>query len=406
MSEKLQKRLVHNSFLALFLVLTIILSGMFFFSYRRLLQSSDKLLDWLWENCEYYDYIDKADASSDEETTVSHPLFFAVIVDSETNEMLQISPPQVSREFVAVAEEMTQRAVKEGDERGFVQAHRFIREQGEPDHYHILFVNCEKDLEEFNKIFILGIVLSLVGLILAVSIITATYHRAMHVVSENSEKYRRYLTDSGHEFKTPIAIILTDVDVLEMELKHNEWLRDIRTQAMRLDRLTSDLGFLAQMEQANIPIQMIDFPVSDVIAEAAASFQMLAGSRGLELDLQIQPMLSMHGNDQAIEQLTIILMDNALKYAAPNSRIVLKLAMENSTLNLSVYNKTEFKVEKETAELLFERFYRTESVKDSGKKGSGIGLSLAKAIVNAHNGKIQAFAPEEDSFQIIATFPQ
>lgn len=405
MTPKMQKSLVRNSFLALFLVLAIILSGMFSFSYQRLQQSSDKILDWLSKNRESFQYIDKADASSGEETVFSHPFFFSVIVDSTTNEMLQISPPQVSQEFIATAEEMTQSVVKDNDTRGFVQSYRYIREQGKPDHFHILFLNCEKDLEEFNKIFFRGIVLSLIGLVVAVSIITATYRRAMHVVSESSEKYRRYLTDSGHEFKTPIAIILADVDVLEMELKHNEWVRDIRTQAMRLDRLTSDLGLLAQMEQGSAPIQMIDFPVSDVISEAAASFRAMAASRGLELELQIQPMLSMHGNDQAIEQLATIMMDNALKYAAPESKIVLKFALENSALHLSVYNKTEFNVAKETAELLFDRFYRTESVKDSGKKGSGIGLSLAKAIVNAHNGKIRAFSPEEDSFQIIATFP-
>ncbi len=405
MTQKMQKSLVRNSFLALFLVLTIILSGMFCYSYRQMVRSADEMLDWFWNNRDFFHYVDKAAVSSDEEKTFSHPFFFCVIVDSTSNEMLQISPPQVSESFIATAEEMTKNVVKHSDTNGFVQSYRYMVEQEEKEHRYILFLNCEKDLAEFNKIFSLGIVLSVIGLVVAVCIITTTYRRAMHAVSASSEKYRRYLTDSGHEFKTPIAIILADVDVLEMELKHNEWVRDIRTQAMRLDRLTNDLGLLAQMEQANIPIQMIDFPVSDVISEAAASFQMLANSRGMELELQIQPMLSMHGNDQSIEQLAIILMDNALKYAAPDTKIVLKLAVENSTMQLSVHNKTEFKVSKESVDLLFDRFYRTESVKDSGKKGSGIGLSLAKAIVNAHNGKIRAFSPEEDSFQIIATFP-
>ena len=149
MSEKLQKRLVRNSFLALFLVLAIILSGMFLFSYQRMLQSSDKMLNWLWRNRENFIYEDKANAASDEETAYSHPLFFSVIVDSTTNEMLEISPPQVARDFIAAVEEMTQSVVKKGGAHGFVQSHRYIRGEEEGQGY-ILFLNCEKELEEYN----------------------------------------------------------------------------------------------------------------------------------------------------------------------------------------------------------------------------------------------------------------
>ena len=405
MSEKLQRRLVRNSFLALFLVLAIILTGMALVSYQRLVGNSDAMLDGLWANRNLFQYVEKNETPVNTEKAFSYALFFAAIADSKTGELLQIAPTNLSEEFLASAEQITKTAVLSNLSRSFAGTYRYLKGTEPDGTVEIIFLDCETKLDEFTKFVLFGIVLAVIGLVAAVTLILSSYHRVLSAINESNQKYRRYLLDSGHEFNTPIAIILADVDVLEMELENNEWVGDIRKQAKRLDSLTSDLGLLAQMENACITPEMIDFPVSDVILEAASSFLMTASRHKISLDLQIQPMLSMRGNEKNISQLIAILLDNALKYAPEETEIRLMLEQVGTSIHLTVSNQTNFHIPKESLALLFDRFYRIRSPEDSPPKGSGIGLSIAKAIVNTHNGRIVALSPEEKVFKIDITFP-
>ena len=116
-------------------------------------------------------------------------------------------------------------------------------------------------------------------------------------------------------------------------------------------------------------------------------------------------MLSMRGNGKAIEQLVSLLMDNALKYSPAGSAITLDLVQQAKTIYLTVANVTETAITRENLQLIFDRFYRTDPSRNSETGGHGIGLSVAKAIVTAHGGKIQATAPQEYAFCITAALP-
>ncbi|MBE6931958.1 MAG: HAMP domain-containing histidine kinase [Ruminococcaceae bacterium] len=403
MSEKLQKRLVRTSFLAVFIVLAVILLGMAIANYSQIISNSDTMLKNFWNNKSFFRYVDK-DEISNSEKTHSYFLFFSVIVDEQTGELLQATP-NMSAEFAEKAERMAKLAILDEDKRDFVEGYRYLKNSESEDTVCIIFLDCSEKLVEFRNFLFLAGLLGTIAVSVAVFIILKSYHRVLTTMEENNQKYRRYLLDSGHEFKTPIAIILADVDVLDMELENNEWVRDIRKQAKRLDNLTSDLGLLAMMENANEPVQMIDIPVSDVIAEAASSFQMAAARHLIDLNLRIQPMICMRGNDKNISQLVAVLLDNALKYAPEESEIVLLLEQTGTSIHLSVTNRTSFLIPEESLGMLFDRFYRIQIPEDNPPKGTGIGLSIAKAIVNAHKGKIVALSPEEKVFKIDITFP-
>lgn len=130
----------------------------------------------------------------------------------------------------------------------------------------------------------------------------------------------RFITDAGHELKTPLTIIGADLDLVEPELEGNEWLQDIRCRP-EADRLTQDLIFLSRMEEETPPIQPIEFPLSDLTEEMAQSFQGLAKAQGKRLTLSIPPMLSYTGDEKAIRQLLSILLDNALKYTPEEGEV-------------------------------------------------------------------------------------
>ena len=224
-------------------------------------------------------------------------------------------------------------------------------------------------------------------------------------VAESYEKQKQFITDAGHEIKTPLAIIQADVDVLELDYEGNEWLEDIRKQTKRLASLTNDLVYLSRMEESGTTMQMLPFPLSDVISETAASFQALAQTQNKAFECNVEPMISFTGDEKAIRQLVNILMDNALKYSPSQGQVTLNVQKQNRQIRMSIYNTTAEPLQKEKLHLLFERFYRMDTSRSSQTGGYGIGLSVAKAIVNAHGGKIQAVTEAGNSLEIVVTLP-
>ena len=151
--------------------------------------------------------------------------------------------------------------------------------------------------------------------------------------------------------------------------------------------------------------RMIAFPVSEIILDAAAPFRTLAQTQNKEFVCQVQPMLSMCGNDKMISQLVSILLDNALKYSLKGSRILLTFGKQGRRLILTVSNPSALPVTDENLRHVFERFYRTDPSRNSETGGYGIGLSMARAIVTAHGGKISAGSSDGKSFLVTAVFP-
>ena len=223
-------------------------------------------------------------------------------------------------------------------------------------------------------------------------------------VTESYEKQKQFITDAGHEIKTPLTIIQADVDVLEMEHGSNEWLDGIRSQITRLTSLTSDLIYLSRMEEADTSMPMIEFPFSDVISETAMAFQGLAQTQNKIFICSVPSVISYEGNEKAIRQLVNILMDNALKYSPEGGTISLTVQKQGRQIKLSVYNTTEEPISKGSIKQLFDRFYRADSSRSQNKGGYGIGLSVAKAIMQAHNGKITAATKDGTSLEITAVF--
>ena len=202
-----------------------------------------------------------------------------------------------------------------------------------------------------------------------------------------------------------MAIISADVDVLEMEYGENEWLEGIQTQVKRLASLTNDLVYLSRMEETEEKLQMIEFPLSDVISETAQAFQGIAQATGKQFQCSVEPMLSLNGNEKSIRQLVNILLDNAMKYSPEGGKVALSAERQGRYIHLSVWNTSIAAVDKQDLSHIFERFYRLDSSRSTQTGGYGIGLSVAKAIVSAHNGKISATTQDERSLQIHVQLP-
>ncbi len=156
------------------------------------------------------------------------------------------------------------------------------------------------------------------------------------------------------------------------------------------------------MDEGSSKFKTTDFSLSDAVEETADQFILVFNSQNKNISLNIDKNISYHGNEESIRQLISILLDNAAKYSTSKSEIKLTLKKQGKKSNLSVTNEAEG-LNKGNLDMLFERFYRTDSSRNIKTGGYGIGLSIAKAITINHKGKISAYSPDGKSITITAT---
>ena len=276
----------------------------------------------------------------------------------------------------------------------------------------IIFYDCGRSLSNVRSFLFTSIAISVICLLMVYILIAISSKAVIKPAADAYEKQRQFITDAGHELKTPLAIINADADVLEMELggdgeeSSNEWLSDIRKQTARLTELTGNLIYLAKTEEGTKEaFTFVDFPVSDVIAQEVDSFKGPAQAAGKTIDTKIDDNLSMNGDQKAIRQLVDIFLDNAVKYSPEGGTITVKLKKSGKYIGLSVTNSTKNPVTKENIKHIFDRFYRADESRNSETGGYGIGLSIAKSIVEVHKGKISANVPESGKLTMSAVMP-
>lgn len=334
--------------------------------------------------------------------------FFTVLVSPDM-EIIEVNAQNFAMTDESAAAEYAGLAMKKKSNTGFVNDFRYLRIQKENDTY-IVFLDCGRNLFTFRSSLFINCVISLAGLLVIFVFIVIFSGKMVRPVSESYEKQKQFISMAGHEIKTPITIIDADAEILSMEIgEDNEWLQDICAQTRRMAVLTNDLLSLSRMDEGRQQFAMIDFPISDVVGETVQSFQTLARSKGRNIDAHITPMLSYCGDEAGIRQITGILLDNTIKYTRQEADgtcadIKLTLEKKNHNIFLSVKNSAD-PVSDEQLRRFFDRFYRTEQSRKSAEGGYGLGLSIAKSIVEAHRGKIAASIPEPGFVQITVTLP-
>lgn len=213
--------------------------------------------------------------------------------------------------------------------------------------------------------------------------------RAIHPIARNMEKQKQFVSNAGHEIKTPLAIILANTDALELHEGESKWSRNIRTQAERLSGLMQNLLILARSDEVQNVLPATEFSLSLLLEETLDFYSQTVETRRLELQAAIQPDILIRANRDSMMQLISILLDNATKYTPEGGSIFASLSRESRTVSLQIKNSCQTPPE-EDMEKLFDRFYRSDSARTQKNGGYGIGLSAARAIAGANRGKITA----------------
>ncbi len=257
-------------------------------------------------------------------------------------------------------------------------------------HYGYLAVFTETRAESNmqSRLYGISFVIFAISLVFSIFIAWLLSIWAVKPVRQSFEKQRRFVGDASHELKTPLSVISTNMDVLVSEIGENKWTEYIQHEIARMSNLVKDLLYLAKSDDGKDNYQMTEFDLSRCIMSVALPFESIIFDSGKSFNINIQENLFILGISQRIEQLVAILLDNALKYSNDGGEIRLELKSNGSKKMISVYNTGEG-IPPEKQKAIFERFYRLDSSRNRETGGFGLGLSIAKNIVDLHKGKIQ-----------------
>ena len=244
----------------------------------------------------------------------------------------------------------------------------------------------------------------IIGVVVMVALYFVARFLARNIVrplEESYQKQKQFISDAGHELKTPVSVVNANAEILARELGENQWLANIQYENERMGKLIAQLLELARTENVTPQEERIDF--SHLVKGEELPFESVAFENGLALNAAVEDEIFVDGDSMQLKQLVGILVDNAIRHGAGGKEVSLSLKTEKHVAKLSVVNNGE-EIPLEQREKLFERFYRTDDVRNSKENHYGLGLAIAKAIVTTHKGKIEVQC-KNGLVEFVATLP-
>ena len=255
-----------------------------------------------------------------------------------------------------------------------------------------VFLDATRELESVRSFLISSLVITAVGIFLIFILVYLLSDVVLKPIIESYEKQKRFITDAGHEMKTPLTVISANAEIIEMESGENQWVTGIKSQVAKLASLTEKLVILSKMEEG-VKLDMNEFSLSDAIFDTCEQYKSLAVSRDISFELDVPEDALMIGNEGEIRRIICLLLDNAFRYADEGGYVKVTAQKTSGGMEIKISNSTSG-VEKGSLDRWFDRFYRTDLSRNSDTGGSGIGLSVVKAIVRAHGGSVHAHSDD------------
>ncbi len=269
------------------------------------------------------------------------------------------------------------------------------------------FLNCETRLSSLRTLFLLSMAACVGGILLALLIVSLASRRMIRPLIRNMERQKQFITDASHELKTPLTVIRANMDLLRMDVPENPWVISTQKQAADMSRLVENLVYLSRMEEENAALEMKPIRLDTLTEETAEPFQAMAEYTGRTLTVRAAEGLRITGDRPSVERLVTLLCDNALKYAPEGAQILAEAVEEGHQVLLRVSNTVAAPLTAEQCSRMFDRFYRADASRSKEKQdGHGIGLAIARAIMEKHGGSIRAEMVRTDLVRITCAFPR
>ena len=404
MIKKLRRRFIMIAMFSITLVLTTLVLIINIGSYLDTMRNLDHRLMILKENNGYFPKVmpNKPGKSfmfpgyTSEETPFD-TRYFTVQLKLD-GKVIMVNTGRIASVKTKEAVTLAQNLLKEKKSEGFYEMYKYVSVSNEQDVLYI-FLNCEKEIRALRSLQCVSALVLGVGIALVYVLVIFLTRLAIRPAQESYAKQKRFITDASHEIKTPLAIIDANTEVIEMENGESEWTRSTRKQIKRLSDLTQKLIFLSKMDEENVKIEMHPFQLKPVLMDVIQSYDSLLQKKAFSFEVD---EVEIYGNQEYITQMLHLLMDNAIKYSNPHGEISVSCSKHGKKTVLVFFNSAE-QLPTGNLDMLFERFYREDVSRNSKTGGHGIGLSVVKAIVEAHKGEVHCESQDGKSITFTIT---
>lgn len=266
----------------------------------------------------------------------------------------------------------------------------------------VIVVDISADLAIMQSLYKISLVIIICSLVFVFIFSYFLSKWAIQPVKTAFENQRRFISDASHELKTPLTVISANADVLESEIGENKWLENIKSQSEIMSSLVYDLLDLAKMDETKEQLIFSEFDLSNVVLSKSLEFECTAFESGKTFEQNITENIRYRGNEDSIKHLVTILIDNAIKHSAENGIVRVALTKAGNKNIFQVYN-TGNGIKNSEKDKIFNRFYRSDESRSKVTGGYGLGLSIAKSIVDAHKGTITVDGEENKwiSFTVV-----
>ncbi len=404
MQRKLRVRFILTTMLSVLLVLGALMTVLNTLNYRRVATNSDRILDVLAQNGGKFDLpeppppdgqiptalsIYKPWEAFGAETPYDTRYFSVKFIQDDTIVRLDA----ISAISSSQAVEMAKKVKNSANIRGYEGIYRYLVAE---DGALVIFIDCTRQLQLADTFLYLSLIVSASGLLVVGMLVTLLSKRIIKPITDSYERQKMFITDAGHELKTPLSIISTHNELNTLENGETESSVAIAKQVARMTAMVKNLTALARMDETG-KITRTKVSVSALAEECVSLFLPTLKRNHRSFTQQIEQNLTYEGDEVLLKQLLAILLDNAAKYALTHASLT--LSRLGKKLVLLVSNDAEG-VRTGKLARCFERFYRADVARASNVEGSGIGLSLAKEIVIKHGGEITAYCERDAIFCI------
>ena len=388
MINKLRKKIfwiIQISLSVIILGIIIIFAG---FSYKNTINSSTMFM----ERIERKDDV-KVEQPEDFREAKNDRDLFLTNIDGVYR--LSIENNSVMRESDDVTDEIRNYALKlsnKKSEEGYIGKYIYrIRKIGN-NGKEITLIENENAIKRLKTTIIIAVVIGLFGIFIIYIFAKRISKIIIKPVENSFEKQKQFVSDASHELKTPLAVIEANADVLQGKVGENKWITYIQNEVQSMNKLVNDLLTLARMENTTTANNQ-DFDLSKEVQMTVAVFESMIYEKEIKLETNINENIHFNGEKEDIKHIISILLDNAIKHTEDNKKIIVNAQKEKNEIKIEVKNEGE-PIPVEEQEKIFERFYRIDKARNRNEKRYGLGLSIAKEIIDKYNGTIKAFSKD------------
>lgn len=403
MIKKLRWRFISLAMIAFTLVVLVILFAINLRNYQNVTKHQDDTLEMLVENRQG----DRPpivpgkspipDPFLQFSSEVRHMMRYFYLTYDENGVLKNINQDFIASISQEEAISYAENALKKNNTRGYIEGYRYhiVKTDSSTNVY---FLNSERELQMIKSLLLTTGLVAVICLAIVFFLIYILSHRAVAPYVRNIEAQKQFITNAGHELKTPLTAISTSADILSMELEENEWVENIQFQSKKMSKLIGDLVTLSRLDEEQPFPDMEEFSLNDAVWEISEQFSYITQAKGIEFAQNIEDKLNLYGNRASIQQMLSILLDNAVKYSNENGKINLDIHRKGRHIEIMVSNTCDY-CDSENLHRLFDRFYQSDFSRNN-RDSYGIGLSIANAIVENHGGRISANSKKSNEFII------